>query len=277
MSHKAKKVPVALQIYSVRDYAKEDFRGTMRAVKAMGYDGVELAGFYDQTKHEVRAALEESGLRCVSAHVPLIDMLADIEGVLDDYTYLGCEYIAIPHVGKDRRPNTPGFEPSLKEFDRIGAACAARGVKLLYHNHDFEFERVADGSHALDYMFTRIPPEHLQPELDLCWVKIAGQDPVDYVKKYSGRAPILHYKDYYKDFEGGKLEELLGFGSSGSAPRGRFEFRPLGCGMQHFPPILEATIEAGTEWVIVEQDAPVVFTSMDCAEISRKYLWGLGW
>ncbi len=274
-----KTLPVALQVYSVRDFAEKDFKGTMQAVKDMGYQGVELAGLYDLTKEEVKSILDEVGLVCVSAHVPLVEMMADIEAVLDTYTYLGCKYIAIPYIDEDKRPNTPGFEPALKEFDRIGAACRARGVTLLYHNHDFEYVKVANGQFGLDYMYSTISPDHLQTELDLCWVKVAGQSPVEYLKKYAGRAPVVHLKDYFKEGEVGKMYELIGIDSEEEEvkPEGHFEFRPIGCGMQYFPPILETCVEIGAEWVVVEQDESVARTSMEAIEISRKYLKGLGW
>ena len=69
----------------------------------------------------------------------------------------------------------------------------------LYHNHDFEFVKMPNGQYALDYIYTEIPADLLQTELDICWVKVAGEEPVDYIKKYAGRAPVVHLKDFYKD------------------------------------------------------------------------------
>ena len=87
-------LPIALQVYSVRDFAEKDFRGTMEKIKAMGYDGVETAGLYGRTAVEVKAILDEVGLEFMSAHVPVSDLQQD--AVLDDYGAAGLKYIAIP-------------------------------------------------------------------------------------------------------------------------------------------------------------------------------------
>ena len=272
-------LPVAIQVYSLRDEAARDFAGTMKAVKALGYDGVELAGLYGLPKEEVRRILDAEGLACVSAHVPLAELSADIGAVLDTYGFLGCRFLSIPYVEADKRPNAPGFEPALEEFSRLGAACRARGVTLLYHNHDFEFARLPDGTFGLDRIYAAVPADRLQCEIDTCWVKVAGQDPASYIGRYAGRAPVVHLKDYFKEGEPGKMYDLVGVTADGAPVRraGRFEFRPLGCGMQYVPDLLEACLAAGTEWVVVEQDASVARTPLEAAEISRKYLRGLGW
>ena len=87
------KLPVAVQVYSVREDAEADFKGTMQKIKDMGYDGVELAGLYGMKPEEVRAILDEVGIPCISAHVPYVDLVADMEGMVDAYKTIGCEYI----------------------------------------------------------------------------------------------------------------------------------------------------------------------------------------
>ena len=98
-----KKFPLALQVYSVRDDMEADFFGTLKKVKAMGYDGVEFAGLYGHTPKEVRGWCEELSLVPVSAHVPFTDMVENPD-LLADYAAIGCKYVAIPYLTPEYRP-----------------------------------------------------------------------------------------------------------------------------------------------------------------------------
>ena len=163
------------------------------ATRALNWRALWLAGC------EVRGILDQIGLACVSAHVPLADLLSDLEGTLDQYVTIGCKYVAIPYLEDERRPGTDGFAAVLKAIPVIGKACKARQMTLLYHNHDFEFVRMPDGSYGLDYLYATVPADLLQTELDTCWVNVAGENPVDYIKKYAGRCPVVHFKDFYME------------------------------------------------------------------------------
>ena len=107
---------VALQVYSVRDYAEKDLKGTLEKIKEMGYDGVEFAGLYGNQASEVKSMVEELGLIPVSAHVPIEEMLADPDKVIGDYAEIGCKYIAIPYLTEERRPGQAGFERQLRKL-----------------------------------------------------------------------------------------------------------------------------------------------------------------
>ena len=158
-------MPIALQLFSVRDELAADFRGTLQKVKDLGYEGVEFAGLHGRDPQEIRAMLDDIGLKGMSAHVPLDELLADIDKVVEDYKTLGCRYIAVPWLDEARRPGQPGYPQVLADIRAIGEACAAKGMTLLYHNHDFEFTKV-DGAYALDRMYADIPAALLQTELD---------------------------------------------------------------------------------------------------------------
>ena len=269
-----KGMPVALQLYSVREAMEADFEGTLRQVKDMGYEGVEFAGLYGRTPAAVRDLLAEIGLKAVSAHVPLDEILADIPGVLADYRTLGCRYIAVPWLAEERRPGHPGYAQCLEEIRMIGEEAERQEMTLLYHNHDFEFVMV-DGRYALDRMYDSIPAGLLQTELDTCWVAVAGEDPAAYLEKYTSRAPVVHLKDYF--MPGRKpqhMYELIGVDEEeGGKEEAVFEFRPVGYGMQDFPRILAAAGKAGARWVVVEQDNPSLGkTPLECARMSIDYL-----
>ena len=267
-------LPVGLQLYTVRDDMAKDFKGTLQKVKELGYDGVEFAGLFDNTPEQVKAMCAEIGLNPISAHVPLADMLADVDKVIADYKAIGCEYIVVPYVTEERRPGGELFKQMVEEIRAIGQKCKEAGLVLLYHNHDFEFAKTETGEFGLDYLYANVPADLLQTELDQCWVKYAGQDPVAYLQKYEGRSPVVHLKDYYASGE--QKEDpyaLIGLNEGEKKENTAFEFRPLGYGVQDIPAIIEASKKAGSKWLIVEQDQPSMGkTPMECAAMSMEYL-----
>ncbi|MCL2287369.1 MAG: sugar phosphate isomerase/epimerase [Firmicutes bacterium] len=270
-------LPVALQLYSIRDEMAKDFAGTLKLVKEMGYDGVEFAGFGGHDVPEVKKMLEDSGLVAISGHVPYEAFLQDAQKVFADYKALGCKYVAIPWLDAKMAPGGEDFKATLEKIHEIGKAANAAGITLLYHNHEFEFKKV-DGVYGLDMLYDSVPACCLATQIDTCWVKVAKLDPADYVRKYKGRAPVVHLKDFIMegDVTGG-MYELIGKDEDEEIKKDGFEFRPVGQGMQDIPSILDACLHAGTEWVVVEQDMSPTCTPLEAAKASREYLKSLGW
>lgn len=268
-------LPIALQLYSVRDFMEKDFEGTLKKVKEMGYEGVEFAGLYDRDPHEIRALLDEIGLTAISAHVAADTLLADLDGQLAAYQTLGCRFIALPWSAEEYRPGAAKFPVLIEQAKTIGAAAKKYGITLLYHNHDFEFVPL-NGKPGLDVLYEEVPADLLETELDTCWVQVAGQDPASYVRKYTGRAPVVHLKDFLLAGQKPKqMYELIGVEQKKEEDEaaGTFEFRPLGCGLLDVPAVLAAAQDAGTQWVVVEQDQPSMgLTSLACVEHSLRYL-----
>ena len=199
------KFPVALQLFSVREDLEKDFEGTLKKVKDLGYDGVEFAGLFDHNPTEIRSLLEQLGLTALSAHVPYLDMIADPEKVLGDYKEIGCTYVAIPYLTEEYRPGTDLFLEVIEQTKKLGEVANRLGLTLLYHNHDFEFDKI-DGEYALDRLDREGSPKLLQTEIDTCWVNVAGEVPADYLRKYSGRTPVVHLKDFMIRFTYIQLE-----------------------------------------------------------------------
>lgn len=266
--------PVALQLYSVREEMQQDFEGTLQKVRALGYDGVEFAGLYGLAPAAIRSMLQKLDLVPVSAHVPFVDLMADPDKMMADYKEIGCSYVVIPYLTPEFRPGAEKFDEVIRGAAILGEAANRQGLTLLYHNHDFEFEKL-DGVYALDLLYEKVPASLLQTELDTCWVNVGGENPADYIRKYTGRAPVVHLKDFF----GGKQEnmyELIGIESEKKESEGKFEFRPVGSGVQDIPAILAASEDAGAKWVVVEQDAPSMGLSpMECARSSIEYLRSL--
>ncbi len=274
-------LPVALQLYSVRADAAANLYGTLKRVRAMGYDGVEFAGLYGHTPAEVREVCNDLALAPISAHVPFSELVTDgkvNEKTLDDYAAIGCRYIGIPSLSRARLPGGELFEETARLIRAIAAAAAPRGITLLYHNHDFEFTKV-DGKYALDLLYEALPADVLQTEIDTCWVNVGGEDPAAYLRGYAGRSPVVHLKDFAGS-AGGKMYALIGVDAANEQKSkdaaGEFEYRPLGAGLQDIPEILAASLDAGAAWLVVEQDEPSLGKSpLDCARMSADYLHGL--
>ena len=270
-----KKLPVAIQVYSVRDDAAADFEGTLKKIREYGYDGVEFAGLYGKTPDEVAELCRKTGLVPVSAHVPYVDMLKDPEGVFSAYAKIGCKYIAVPYLGDSHRPGNPNFKYVIEFIKVLGAAAKDHGLQLLYHNHDFEFIKIG-GKYALDVLYESVSEDLLKTELDTCWVNVGGAEPASYVRKYAGRAPVVHLKDFYGQ-KSDDMYELIGIESKAPKRPEGFEFRPVGHGLQNMPEIVKASVEAGAEWLIVEQDRPSQgLTPMESAKASIDYLRSIG-
>lgn len=268
-----KNVKIGYQLYSAREDVKKDMAGVLRQLKALGYDGVEFAGFFGKPAEEIRSLLDEAGLEAVSSHVPLADIEKDMFGVIAYHQAIGCKYIAVPYLDNEHRPGAPAFAGVIRLIARFGALCREAGIQLLYHNHDFEFVQVS-GQYGLDFLYDAVDERLLKTEVDVCWAKYAGVDPAAYLRKYAGRAPIVHMKDYVGTKGEGTPYGLIGQAKQADAVQ--FEYRPVGYGCQDVKGVAEAALDAGAEWLVVEQDDWYGDAPMDCAKKSIDTLKKLG-
>ncbi len=270
------KRPIAYQVYSAREDAEKNLDAVLGKIAEIGYDGVEFAGFYGHSADDVLALLTKHGLKAVSSHVPFVKIEADMFAVISYHKTIGCPYIAIPYLDEQTRPGAPGFARVLRQIYTFGALCQAAGIQLLYHNHDFEFIRLS-GQYGLDFLYEAVPHDLLQTEIDTCWVKYAGLDPAEYLRKYAGRCPVVHLKDYVGVMGDRPPYALIGLDEDKDHTEGvQFEFRPLGHGCQDMRAVVEAGIEAGAQWFVVEQDMSVGRTPLEAAAMSMETLRGLG-
>jgi len=249
---------VALQLYTVRDFATKDLSGTLSQIKAMGYDAVELAGTYGLETSDFKKHLDDAGLKAISAHVSIDAFEADISGTVAQYKALGCRLVSIPSLSMDALPGGKSFDETKATMTKAATLCNQHGLMLGYHNHDYEFKTLPCGSFVLDALFDATTPDVLQAQIDTGWVLAAGQDPALYVKKYAGRCPSVHLKDIIKVGE-------------------KFEDRPIGKGSQDIPAVTKAAEEAGAFIMVVELDEAVGITSLEAAKQSREYLQTLGY
>ena len=273
-----KQFKVGLQLYSVRDEMEKDMDATLKAVKEMGYDYVEFAGYYGKTAEEVKALLDKYELTAISVHQSIDLFEKEGKAAVDYLNTIGVEYSAIPWYDKNELYNN--WDETVAKFAEVSKLLKAGGIQLMYHNHDFEFVKI-DGEYVLDKLYRTFDAETLMPEIDTCWVHYAGVNPAEYVKKYAGRIKVLHLKDFVcKKLGGGPVYALIDEDGNeiknASKEDNGFKFTPVGSGIQNWNEILTAADEAGVEYVIVEQDDSYETPSLEAAKTSRNYLKTLG-
>ncbi len=260
-----KKFKVGVQLYSVRNEMEKDFEGTLKAISEMGYDYVEFAGFFGHTADEVSKILDKYNLEAISAHLDHTFYFEQGEELTEFLKALGIKYWVVPflnikfHMGSD--------QCAYEEIAEVCKILKDKGIKMLYHNHDFEFEAF-EGKLVLDWLYEIIPADLLEAELDTCWARYAGFDPAEIIRKYSGRAPIVHLKDFVRTKKPGKERNYK--------EEPGFMFKPVGYGCQDFRAILEAAEDAGSEYIIVEMDQSPEMPPLEAMRLSREYLKTLG-
>ena len=254
----SKRLPIGLQLYSIRTDLEKDFYGTLKKVSEMGYHGVEFYGeYYGNSILQIRKWCTELKLIPFSNHIAYQSMIDNLDQVIADCTLLGCQYIVFPYMDEASRPaiNADQYKKTVAKLLEIGQKVYEAGFQLLYHNHDFEFFCEIDGKVAYDLLYTTGDPKFLNPEMDTCWVSYAGYDPVEYLKKYANRIPVVHVKDYKLE---GKLKSapyaLIGISTDNSMKDegGSFEYRYLGSGQNNIEGILATSIDNGAQWLCVE-------------------------
>jgi len=269
---------IGLQLYGVRGDLERDFEGTLKAVAEMGYEYVEFAGYYGRSAEEIKALLEKYSLKCVSVHqMPEFFAEKGKEGVEFLKTF-GVKYSVIPSYPRHKLKGTPDYDQTVKFFTEVGQLLKDNGMELLYHNHDYEYEKFED-KYLIDWLLSDVP--NLDPQFDVCWVNYGGEDPVKYLEKYAGRVDVIHLKDFVcTKLKSGPVYALIDkdgkTGKVASHNDTGFEYKPLGKGVQDIPAILAAAERAGTKYIIVEQDDSSDLPPLEAMRISREYLKSLG-
>ncbi len=249
------RIPIALQLYTVRDEAEKDFLGVLKRVAAMGYAGVELAGQGKLSAQELKKVLDDLGLRVAGSHVGLEECERDLQKVVDYNLAIGNPYVVVSALPSGLRRSRAGFEAGAGRLNAVGASLKAHGLTLGYHNHNFEFQRHGN-RYGLDIIYDGTDPDLVVGEVDVFWVVYAGADPAAWLQQHPGRCPLVHIKDM--------------------APGDERTFAEIGEGIIDFKPIFAAAQANGARWYIVEQDT-CRRPSLESAELSLRHLreWGM--
>ncbi|AIE84795.1 sugar phosphate isomerase/epimerase family protein [Fimbriimonas ginsengisoli] len=230
---------LSVQLYTLRDALSQDLPGTLAKVREIGLEYVELAGTYDRSADEWKALLAKNGLTASGSHIGIDALSSDLDAVIADAKTIGFKYVILPWIGNDVYAD--GWEKVAKRLEPIGRKLKEAGLTLAYHNHAFEFE-----NGGLDTFYTSADADLVKAQLDLAWVQIGGADPAAYIRKYAGRVPLVHLKDF--------------------DPALTPQWRPAGEGKVDWDGVLAACQEVGVEFGSLELDE----SPIDPIEAVRK-------
>lgn len=237
--------PLGLQLYTVRSLLDRDADGTLAAVAAIGYREVELAGLHGRTPRAMRALLDRHGLVATSSHVDLARVRRQWTRVADEAHVLGQRFIVVPWIGEQER-SLDGYRRVAADLDRAGEAAERAGLRLAYHNHDFELARLGDTT-GYDVLLAETDPALVAMEMDIYWIAHGGRDPLALIAAHPGRFPLVHLKDMAR---GGAMADV-------------------GAGTIDFPAIAAQARAAGIEhWFVERDDAR---SPLESARVSYEY------
>nr|WP_199076009.1 sugar phosphate isomerase/epimerase [Pedobacter sp. ASV19] len=199
---------VGIQLYSLRDQLPKDVKGVIRKVAQAGYKEVETYGYSVKDKFwgldpkAFRSLLNETGLKAPSGHYGMDNFIQtgnaeELKTYIEAANIVGGSYITVPWLGDELRKDLDGFKNVAAKLNQAAELCKASGLKLAYHNHDFEFKS-HDGKTGYDVLLKETDPRLVQFEMDLYWVVRSGNDPVKLFEEHSGRFPMWHVKDMDK-------------------------------------------------------------------------------
>ena len=234
-----KKRAMALQLYTLRDPAKNDLADTLKKAREMGWEYVEWSGMPNLPAERIREALDTAGLKAISAHVGVEPFEQDFDANVKFWKTVGVTHLGPGGMMNDCRATLKDWLKGAQRLDDLGAKLRAAGIRLSYHNHAWELEKFPDENRPkLDILMESTKPANLFAELDLAWVYVGGADPSTYIRKFKGRVPLVHAKDVVKAKEGRKQA-----------------FKPLGQGELNWPEIFAAGDASRLEWYVYEQDS----------------------
>ena len=266
---------VGLQLYTVRDAMKTDFEGTIAKVAATGYKEVEFAGifaadagYFSRSAKDVRAILDKNGLAAPSCHAGYDVVEKKWPEALEAAKIVGHSYIICPWIDEKQRKEPDGWKRAAELFNKAGEASNKAGVQFGYHNHSFEFDPAESlgGKLPYDFLLAETDPKLVTMELDLCWISVAGKDPVAYFDKFPGRFPLVHVKDWIKDPTATDSYE----GATGSAVKIGGRLADVGQGSIDWKNLFAHAGKAGIQHYFVENDKPK--SAFDDIKTSYDYL-----
>jgi len=181
----------SIQLYTLRNAIKEDLSGTIRKVAEIGFTQVEPYNFVAMAK-ELGAALRENGLSAPSGHAPLLGQ--DQDEIFAAARELGISTVIDPFIPADRWQKAEDIQATAAGLNAAAKKGAEYGIRVGYHNHQWELESTLEGRTALEYFADLLDPEVVL-EVDTYWVAVGGQDPVDILGKLGDRVKLIHIKD----------------------------------------------------------------------------------
>ena len=246
---------IGAQLYTLRMYAQNerDLGRTLEKVSEIGYRTVQISGVGPVAPQRIKALCDDNGLQIVLTHCADDDFLERIDALIERHLLYGCRYVGLGMLPE--RYRTPEMLPRFADdFGPAAERLNAAGMKLMYHNHAFEFARMPDGRTMMDHLLDMLPADLMGVTADTYWLQFGGMDAAAWLRAHADRLHCVHLKDYVPV---------------------HFEARmaPVGQGNLDFAGILRSLKTNGvTEYALVEQDDCYGASPFDCLKQSFEYL-----
>lgn len=234
---------LGVQLYTVRNVIGKDPAATLQAIQKIGY--TEIEGIY-ATLDEIWPALKQTSLQPVSVHIDESIFMkggSELDSALANVKQRGFQYVVVPYIPVQQRGGVDMFKRLAETLNKSGERAQSHGLKLCYHNHAFEYKPL-DGKTGLEMLMNDTEKSLVSLELDIFWASVAGHDPVELLKTYSGRVLLLHLKDKSRTFTNTQYNENVPHET----------FKEVGSGSVDIPAVLKAADTAGVQHYFVEQD-----------------------
>jgi sugar phosphate isomerase/epimerase len=263
-------LPIGIQLYTLGPEAAKDLDATLKAIAGIGYRSVELHSLLGRTGPQMRTALDGAGLVCTSIHLQGRGQLdGDLAKLADDLKAIGVKTAVMPSpyipdrlLGKGLREvltqlTADDFKMNADFLNTKAAGLKAAGIRVAYHNHNFEFSPLGS-TNGLEILLKNTDPALVAFEMDIGWVAAAGADPLALLAKHKGRFTLAHVKDL----------------KASTKPNFALAMDPteVGAGSLDWKKILPAAYAAGVRGFYVEQEAPFAHPRIESAKIDYDYL-----
>ncbi len=247
------------QLYTVRQSTQtiSEVAESLRKIAEIGYPSIQISGFGPVDPKEVAKIAGDLGLDVASTHTGWGEFLEDLDGVIETHKLWDCKHPAIPGLFTPEYRGADGIGRFLDELGPVAERLAQEGMDLSYHNHSHELVRV-DGVTWLEMLYDRSDPEQLKAEIDTYWIQHGGGDSVWWIRRCSGRQPLIHLKDMAITAE---REQRMA---------------EIGEGNLNWADILRSAEEAGVEYALVEQDDCYERDPFESLAISYRNLKEMG-
>lgn len=248
---------LACQMYTLRDFTKTppDIAATLKKVKKIGYHAVQLSALGKIDPRELAAILQGEGLACCATHIGMDRMKSEPQAILDEHKMWDCQYTAIGGFGWNET-SPAKWNEFIRDYSALAGQFAKQGLQVGYHNHSHELMKL-EGKTILDRLLEGFD-KSVWMEIDTYWIQHGGGDPIQWIKKVSGRIPCVHFKD-------------MGIGMDRVQT-----MQAVGEGNLNWPGIIEASKQAGAKWLIVEQDDCNGQDPFACLATSLRNLQAMG-
>lgn len=199
---------IAAQMYSVRNEFEKDPEGTFKELKRIGFTAIQIDGMRGHDVKEISRLVKKYGFNIAGMHIKHDRFMTDLDGIVEECYEFGCKTIYDKYIDDDDQ-HTEGYLKTKEKLIEAVVKLAPLGFRIGLHNPEYDYNNEIMGRKVLDFITDPEDGYSIYPEPDTYWMTIAGENPVESIKKYSGRAPIVHIKDYHSGYDLSDIENNL--------------------------------------------------------------------